>query len=188
MTDMIQIDRTQIIDAFAQFLASADSVTPSEGMLDVQAISNLAEKGRELAAAGAFRNKTIYAETLERLARGGYSQAEIFAISEIGLQVGRAVNAAFMNAAGVYSSTAKLLRAFEREGQSANDEREAIDAGVEVPHYGDEEINQIMAEDGLIWDDLLGEYVPADLKDRPADPTGVSAAIERTSRRFGLVG
>lgn len=185
MTDMIQIDRTKLIDSFAQFIASAEPAT-TDGMIDVQTIAHLAEKGRELAADGAFRNKTTYSETLTRLERDGYSEADIIAIAEIGLQIGRAVNAAFMNAAGVYSGTAKLLRAFEKQDEAANDEREAIEAGVELPYYGDEEINQIMAEDGMVWDELLNEYVPADLKERPANPVGVAAAIERVAQKYAL--
>lgn len=162
MTDIIKIDRDELVDAFAQFLAGVEPTSPGAEMIDVRSITRLAEKGRELAAAGAFRNKTIYAETVGRLDREGYSEAEVIAISEIGLQVGRAVNAAFMNAAGVYSSTAKLLRAFEKENDTANEERLAAEVGVEVRPYADADIEEIMAENGSVWDEMIREYVPAD--------------------------
>lgn len=183
MSNMIQIDRGQLVDAFAQFLAAAEPATPSEGMIDVRIITGLAEMGRELAADGAFRNKTAYSETLARLERAGYSEAQVIAISEIGLQIGRAVNAAFMNAAGVYSGTAKLLRAFEKQDETANDE-DAI--GMDVPMMSDDQIDNHMQADGLVWDDLLNEYVPADLKDRPADPSGVAEAMDRVAQKYAL--
>jgi len=96
----------------------------------------------------------------------------------------RAVNAAFMNASGVYSSTAKLFNVMRPKTVAANDD---IDFDLEehdLRAIGDDEIDEEMEADGLVWDDLLGEYVPFD----PADPTEVSATIERASRRFGLVG
>ncbi|SFI59553.1 hypothetical protein [Aerobium aerolatum] len=188
MTDMIQIDRTKIVDAFAQFLASADPAKPAEEMLDIQTITQLAEKGRELAAAGAFRNRTIYSETCERLMREGYSQAEMVAISEIGLQVGRAVNAAFMNAAGVYSSTAKLLRAFEKDAEAANDEREAIEAGDEVPVMSDDDIDANMQAEGFYWDEESKGYIDADY--RHMDPQSlhpnVVDALDRVTKKYDL--
>jgi len=183
---MIQIDRTKLVDAFAQFLASADPVKPSEGTIDVQTITHLAEKGRELAAAGAFRNRTVYSETCDRLGREGYSEADIVVISEIALQVGRAVNAAFMNAAGVYSSTAKLLRAFEKEAETANADEDG--AGIEVPQYTDEDINQIMADDGFYWDEESKSYIDSDY--RHMDPQSlhpnVVDALDRVTKKYAL--
>lgn len=173
MTEIIKIDRDKLVDAFAQFLAEVEPVPPGADVIDVRSITRLAEKGRELAAAGAFRNKTIYSETVERLDREGYTEAEVIAISEIGLQVGRAVNAAFMNAAGVYSGTAKLLRAFEKEIEGAS-EQTAIQPDVAVPPYDDVAVDEIMAHSGLVWDELIGEYAPDDLKGRP-DATAATA-------------
>lgn len=173
MTEVIKIDRDKLVDAFAQFLAEVEPVPPGADVIDVRSITRLAEKGRELAAAGAFRNKTIYSETVERLDREGYTEAEVIAISEIGLQVGRAVNAAFMNAAGVYSGTAKLLRAFEKEIEGAS-EQTAIQPDVAVPPYDDVAVDEIMADSGLVWDELIGEYAPDDLKGRP-DATAATA-------------
>lgn len=161
MTDMIQIDREKLVDAFAKAIAEAEPAVSATGMIDVRSIAGLAEKGRELAAAGAFRNKTIYSETVDRLDREGYSEAEVVAISEIGLQIGRAVNAAFMNAAGVYSGTAKLLRAFEKESEAAAEEQPAIQSDVEMPPHDDVAIGEIMDDSGLVWNEPAGEYMHA---------------------------
>lgn len=156
MTDMIQIDRERLVDAFAKAIAEAEPAVSAMGMIDVRSIAGLAEKGRELAAAGAFRNKTIYVETVDRLDREGYSEAEVVTISEIGLQIGRAVNAAFMNAAGVYSGTAKLLRAFEKESEPVTEEQPVIQSDVEMPHYTSGHVDEDMAETDLVWDEPSG--------------------------------
>lgn len=145
MTNMIQIDRGQLVDAFAQFLAAAEPAIAGKDQIDVRTMPHLAGKARELVAAGAFRNKTIYGETQERLLREGYSEAQMMAISEMGLQMGRAVNSAFMNAAGVYSSTAKLFKAFETNEEAAYEED--IPDELMAPPLSDEDIGVILEEE-----------------------------------------
>lgn len=189
MADMIQIDRDKLVDAFAQFLADAELAVPGVGMIDVRSIARLAEKGRELAAAGAFRNKTIYLETVARLEREGYDDAEVIVISEVGLQVGRAVNSAFMNAAGVYSSTAKLLRAFEKESEAATEEHELRETSLEPLAFEDTNVDANMESEGFYWDDQSGSYVDigyanggtADLHPDVAD------AVDRVAVKHKLV-
>jgi len=189
LADMIQIDRDKLVDAFAQFLADAEPAVSGVGMVDVRSIARLAETGRELAAAGAFRNKAIYSQTVERLDREGYSEAEVVAISEIGLQVGRAVNAAFMNAAGVYSGTAKLLRAFEKESEAATEEHELREASLEPLAFDDTNVDTHMESEGFYWDDQSGSYIDiayasggtADLHPDVAD------AVDRVAVKHKLV-
>lgn len=187
MTDMIQIDRDQFVNTFAEFFATAAPAS-NEYQIDARKLPQLADVARALVADGSFRNKTELAASQDALAEQGFSDAEVLSITEIALQMGRAVNAAFMNASGVYSSTAKLFNVMRPKAVPANDDIDFDLDEHDLRAIGDDEIDEELEADGLIWDDLLGEYVPADLKDRPADPTGVSAAIERTSRRFGLVG
>ncbi|TAA63116.1 hypothetical protein [Shinella sp. JR1-6] len=188
MTNMIQIDREKLVDAFARAIAEAEPAVSAMGMIDVRSIAGLAEKGRELAAAGAFRNKTIYSETVDRLDREGYSEAEVVTISEIGLQIGRAVNAAFMNAAGVYSSTAKLLRAFEKESEAVTEEHEALDVDVE-PLIRDAENEANMKCEGFYWDDQSQSYVDIDCGRGGAEDLhpDVAAAIDRVTAKHKLV-
>ena len=188
MTNVIQIDREKLVDAFARAIAEAEPAVSATGMIDIRSIAGLAEKGRELAAAGAFRNKTIYSQTVERLDRQGYSQAEVVAISEIGLQIGRAVNAAFMNAAGVYSSTAKLLRAFEKESEAATEEHEALEVDLE-PLIRDAENDANMKGEGFYWDDQSQSYVDIDCGHGGAEDLhpDVAAAIDRVTAKHKLV-
>lgn len=188
MTNMIQIDREKLVDAFAKAIAEAEPAASVTGMIDVRSIAGLAEKGRELAAAGAFRNKTIYSETVDRLDREGYSEAEVVTISEIGLQIGRAVNAAFMNAAGVYSSTAKLLRAFEKESEIATEEHEALEVDLE-PLIRDDENDANMEAEGFYWDDQSQSYIDIDCGSNGAEDLhpDVAAAIDRVTAKHKLV-
>lgn len=188
LTDMIQIDREKLVEAFAKVIAEAEPAAPALGMIDVRSITSLAEKGRELAAAGAFRNKTIYSETVARLDREGYSEAEVIAISEFALQVGRAVNAAFMNAAGVHSSTAKLLRAFEKESETDAAEDEALEANLDTS-MSDAEINSNMEAEGFYWDEQSRTYIDIDCGRSGAEDLhpDVAAAVDRVSTKHKLV-
>jgi len=187
LTDMIQIDREKLVEAFAKAIAEAEPAVSAPGMIDVRSITSLAEKGRELAAAGAFRNKTIYSETVERLEREGYSEEEVIAISEIALQVGRAVNAAFMNAAGVYSGTAKLLRAFEKESETAAAD-EVLEVGLESS-MSDAEVRFNMEAEGFYWDDQSRSYIDIDCGRSESEDLhpDVATAVDRVSAKNKLV-
>ena len=93
-----------------------------------------------------------------------------------------------MNAAGVYSGTAKLLRALEKQSETATEEQEALEADLE-PLSSDAEADANMQNEGFYWDDQSQSYIDGDYAhsgtiDLHPD---VAAAIDRVSVKHKLV-
>ncbi len=153
MTNMT-FNADRLIEGINAALVAAE-VIDQKSIVSLSSIAMLADTARELVVDGAFRSKSAIVDTHSKLTENGMDRAEADIVVELGLQIGKAVNSALMNAAGVFSGTAKTFRS-TRACISVDDAGDFDDELLPLT-FGDDEIDEDYADQGMIWNDAAKE-------------------------------